>query len=129
MKRKVEAVEPRRTKEPPPSGQKPQGELSPKEVEAVAEELVAYHAQFHDLFGRREQREWSEFYMRGQLSDLERKTIEPMVLHFKGSDWAAVRAVQQFLGEGAWKDDPILERLQGLVAARPRGGVGPPPSI
>ena len=32
----------------------------------MAEELVAYHAQFHDLFGRREQREWSEFYLRGQ---------------------------------------------------------------
>jgi SRSO17 transposase len=116
MKRKVDVGERRQTTEPPPSGQKPQGGLSPKDVEAVAGELVAYHAQFHDRFGRREQREWSEFYLRGQLSDLERKTIEPMVLHFIGSDSAAVRAVQQFLGEGAWKDDPILERLQGLVA-------------
>src|SRR4051812_18233508 len=110
MKRKIEAGAARHTKEPPPSGEKAQGGVSPKDVEAVAEELVAYHAQFHDLFGRREQREWSEFYLRGQLSNLERKTIEPMVLHFKGSDWAAVRAVQQFLGEGAWNDTPILER-------------------
>jgi SRSO17 transposase len=115
MKRQVEAGEPRPSNEPPPSGQKPQGALSPKDVEAVAEELVAYHAQFHDLFGRREQREWSQFYRRGQLSDLERKTIEPMVLQLRGADRAAVRAVQQFIGEGAWQDDPILERLQGLV--------------
>jgi SRSO17 transposase len=68
------------------------------------------------MFGRREQREWSKFYLRGQLSDLERKTIEPMVLALHGSDGAAVRAVQQFLGEGAWQDDPILWRLQELVA-------------
>ena len=49
-------------------------------------------------------------------SDLERKTIEPIVLQLKGADWAAVRAVQQFLGEGAWQNGPILVRLQGLVA-------------
>jgi SRSO17 transposase len=102
--------------EPPASGRKPQPPLTPNDVEIMAEELVAYHAQFHDLFGRREQREWSEFYLRGQLSDLERKTIEPMVLALHGADGAAVRAVQQFLGEGAWQDDPILWRLQGLVA-------------
>jgi SRSO17 transposase len=101
--------------EPPPSGQKPQRSLAPRDVEAMAEELCVYHALFHDLFGRREQREWSEFYLRGQLCELERKTIEPMVLALKGADWAAVRAVQQFLGEGAWKDDPILWRLQGLI--------------
>jgi SRSO17 transposase len=116
MKDQVHASERRRPSEPPPSGQKPHGRLSAEEVTVVADELVAYHAQFHDLFVRREQRAWSECYLRGQLSDLERKTIEPMVLHLKGSDWAAVRAVQQFIGEGAWNDDRILQRLEGLVA-------------
>lgn len=82
----------------------------------MAEALVAYHAQFHDLFARREQREWSAFYLRGQLSDLERKTVEPMVLALKGDDRAAVRAVQQFLGEGAWDDARILARRETLVA-------------
>jgi SRSO17 transposase len=82
----------------------------------MAEELVDFHALFHDLFVRREQREWSAFYLRGQLSDLERKTVEPMVLALKGADQAAVRAVQQFLGEGTWNDTPILWRLQSLIA-------------
>jgi SRSO17 transposase len=81
----------------------------------MAEELVTYHALFHDLFQRREQREWSEFYLRGQVADLERKTVEPMVLALKGPDLAAVRAGQQFLGEGAWEDGPILVRHQRLV--------------
>src|SRR5919109_263831 len=116
MESKVEAGAPPPVNEPPPSGRKPQGGPSPKEVEAVAEELVAYHARFHDLFGRREQREWSEFYLRGQLSDLERKTVEPMVLQLKGADTAAVRTLQQFLSLGTWNDDPILWRLEELIA-------------
>jgi SRSO17 transposase len=100
----------------PPSSQKPEGNLAPRDLEGIAKELVTYHAFFHDLFQRREQREWSAFYLRGQLADIERKTVEPMVLALKGSDLAAVRAGQQFLGEGAWEDAPILARHQRLVA-------------
>src|SRR4029453_15020889 len=100
----------------PPRGKQPSGDLAARGLETMAEELVSYHAQFHDLFQRREQREWSAFYLRGQLADLERKTVEPMVLALHGPDLAAVRAGQQFLGEGAWADAPILVRHQRLVA-------------
>jgi hypothetical protein len=54
----------------PPSGQQPVMNLAPRDVEAMAEELVTYHTMFHDLFQRREQREWSAFYLRSQLSGL-----------------------------------------------------------
>lgn len=100
----------------PPSSQQPERNLAPSDLEGRAEELVTDHALFHDLFQRREQREWSAFYLRGQLADLERKTVEPMVLALHGPDLAAVRAGQQFLGEGAWEDGPILARHQQLVA-------------
>jgi SRSO17 transposase len=100
----------------PPSSQKPERNLAPRDLEGIAEELVTYHALFRDLFQRREQCEWSAFYLRGQLADLERKTVEPMVLALHGPDLAAVRAGQQFLGEGAWADAPILARHQRLVA-------------
>ncbi len=103
------------TADAPPSGRRP-GPLSGHDAAAMAEALVAYHAQFHDLFARREQREWSAFYLQGQLSALERKTIEPMVRALRGDDRAAVRAVQQFLGEGAWDDARILARREALVA-------------
>lgn len=102
--------------EAPPSGQKPAGGLARDEVESLAEELVAYHRRFGDLFARREQREWSEFYLRGQVSDLERKTAEPMVLALKGADRSSVRTLQQFLSIGAWADEPILRRLESLIA-------------
>jgi SRSO17 transposase len=100
----------------PPSGQQPMMNLAPRDVNAIAEELVTYHERFHDLFQRREQREWSAFYLRGQLSALERKTVEPMVRATYGPDAAAVRAGQQFLGQGSWDDRAILARHQGLVA-------------
>ena len=116
MSQRVRKHHPDWRREPPPSGQRPRSNLVPRDIKALAEALTAFHARFHDLFVRREQREWSALYLRGQLSDLERKTVEPMVLALKGADQAAVRAVQQFLGQGLWDDDPILWRLQHLIA-------------
>jgi hypothetical protein len=86
--------------EGPPSSQQSERNLAPRDLEEMAEELVTYHTLFHDLFQRREQREWSMFYLRGQLAALEHKSVEPMVLALHGPDLAAVRAGQQFLGEG-----------------------------
>lgn len=102
--------------EVPPSERPPQQALSPREVQATAKELLAYHESFKDVFSRTEQRQWSLFYLRGQLSDIERKTVEPMVHALRGVDPAAVRAVQAFVSEGAWNDTALLHRHQELVA-------------
>jgi hypothetical protein len=41
-----------------PSGQKPEMNLAPRDlVDLMAQELANYHAWFHDLFKRREQRD------------------------------------------------------------------------
>lgn len=101
----------------PASAQKPEGNLVSADLSEMASELVAYHQLFNDLFKRSEQRAWSELYLRGQLSSIERKSIEPMVLRLKGADRAAVRAMQQFLSDGAWDDEKILERHQSIVAS------------
>lgn len=100
----------------PPSGRKPESNPAVADVTAMADELQQYHGLFHDLFVRSEQRTWSAFYLQGHLSGIECKSIEPMVLALKGPDRAAVRAAQQFLGEGAWDDTVILERHQSHVA-------------
>jgi SRSO17 transposase len=91
--------------------------LASREAKQLAAELSSYYAGYAPLFTRREQREWAQLYLRGQLSNLERKSIEPMVLRERGKNLNAVRAVQQFIGEGGWDDDRILERHQQLVAA------------
>jgi SRSO17 transposase len=101
---------------PPPSGQAPSENLARRDAQRLAAELSDYYTAYALLFARREQRQWAQLYLRGQLSDLERKSIEPMVLRERGKDLNAVRAVQQFIGAGAWEDDRILARHQQLVA-------------
>lgn len=90
--------------------------LTTREVDSLADELRMYHRQFAASFQRREQRQWSLFYLCGQLSNLERKTIEPMVLELKDADSNAVRALDQFVGAGSWEAQSIIRRLQELVA-------------
>src|SRR3990172_1962682 len=102
---------------PPASGQPPSPKLLPRDVEASAEELLAFHGLFHDCFQRREQRQWSLFYLCGQLSNIERKTIEPMVLALHGPDLKAVRAAQRFVNDSKWDRVRMQERRQELVAA------------
>jgi SRSO17 transposase len=85
-------------------------DLTPQDVDNLREELQAYHAIYAPLFQRREQRDWSAQYVRGLLSDLPRKSIEPMVLALVGADRNAVRGMQQFLSAGTWDDAAILRR-------------------
>ncbi len=99
---------------PPPSGRPPQHNLAPHDVEALADELVAYHAHFAPLFQRAEQRKWALAYLQGQLLTLDRKSIEPMALALEGGD---VQGMQQFISDGPWDDERILEQHQQLVAA------------
>ena len=100
---------------PPASGQPPSPKLPDRDVEASARELTLFHQQFADCFQRREQRDWSLFYLCGQLSHLVRKTIEPMVLELLGVEGQAVRAVQRFIGANQWRWDVVLQRVQELV--------------
>lgn len=44
--------------------------------------------------------------MLGQLAPLEGKMIEPILLAALRKDAPDVRAVQQFISEGAWVDRP-----------------------
>lgn len=104
------------SKLPPPSGRKPKLKLTTREVDGLVDELRGYHRQVADIFQRREQRHWSLFYLCGQLSNLERKTIEPMVLALLGPDANAVRALDQFIGAGKWAAQKLIVRLQTVVA-------------
>jgi SRSO17 transposase len=94
--------------------------LRPEDLADVGEELAAYHAHFAPLFARREQREWAAVYLRGLLlADVRRKNVEAMALRLLGAGPDAarqVRALQQFIGEGAWDDEALLAEHQRLVA-------------
>ncbi len=88
----------------------PTMELGPHDIDTLVDALRAYHEIYSHLFQRREQREWASDYLHGLLLDIPRKSIEPMVLALRGDDLNAIRAMQQFVSEGAWADRPMLER-------------------
>jgi len=78
-------------------------ELVLQDVSELMTPLKEYRAIHAPLFGRSEHHERSELYVKGLLSlEVERESVEPMVLQLKGAIKNAVRAVQQFLGEGSW---------------------------
>src|SRR5579872_2532492 len=101
------------------------GTLSPElhfrsaDLESIGEDLVAYHARFAPLFARQEQRDWAEVYLRGLLvADVPRKNVEAVALRLLGAGPGAerrVRALQHFVGEGAWEDEAILAEHQRYV--------------
>jgi SRSO17 transposase len=87
--------------------------LAPHDIEDLLQELHQYHQQFSPLFQRPEQRHWCLLYLEGLLSQCERKAVEPMADRLVGGN---VRAMQQFVGDGAWADTAILDEHQKNVA-------------
>lgn len=87
-------------------------DLTPQEIEALADGLVQYHAEFAELYYRVEQAHWGEKYLQGLLLPVERKSIEPLALALEGGN---VQAMQQFIGQGQWQDEPLLHKHWHLV--------------
>jgi SRSO17 transposase len=76
--------------------------------------LTEYLHGFDDCFGRITARRHLDTYVLGQLSDLERKSVEPM------ADAAGTppRDLQQFLGLYRWDESAMRDLLQQRVARR-----------
>ncbi len=91
-------------------------DLKPQELDLIMEEWQAFHAIFSPLFGREEQRVWSQTYLHGLLLALPRKSIEPTILHLQGADVTAVRGLQQFITNSPWQDMLLLRHLWQEVA-------------
>jgi SRSO17 transposase len=87
-------------------------DLTPEEVEALADELIDYHAEFADLYYRIEQAHWGYKYMQGLMLPIERKAIQPMALALEGGN---IQAMQQFIGQGQWQDSKLLKKHWQLV--------------
>ena len=68
---------------------------------------------FHDCFARSEPRAHFFDYMVGQLSPLERKSIEPMALQVEGG---TIRGLQRFLSDVSWDEEQMRWNYHQLVA-------------
>ena len=83
-----------------------------RQIAALGRKLLAFLALFSDCFGRREARELLWVYVKGQLSNLGRKTAEAIALKFK----AAPRTLQRFLESIKWDEEKLRDRCQQIVA-------------
>ena len=86
-------------------------DLTPEEVEALADALIDYHAEFADLYYRIEQAHWGYKYMQGLMLPIERKAIQPMAMALEGGN---IQAMQQFIGQGQWQDIAVPKKILGL---------------
>lgn len=90
----------------------PQFTLEKKEVEDFIDELKGFHEQFVDCFSRSEPRENFFRYSAGQLSNLERKSIEPIALNIQGGE---VRSMQRFVSDVVWDESKMLQKYHNIV--------------
>jgi len=67
---------------------------------------------FADCFGRSEPREHLNHYVRGQLSNLQRKSVEPMALFNN----LTPHTLHEFLNTDVWDHARARDRLQQIVA-------------
>jgi len=82
-----------------------------KQIAALGRKLVAFLALFSDCFGRCEGRGLLLVYVKGQLSDLHRKTAEAIALAFG----TAPRTLQRFLESIKWDEAKLRDRCQQIV--------------
>ena len=82
------------------------------EIAGLESELVDFLGEFDDCFGRSEPREHLRTYVSGQLSDLHRKSIEPIAL---AAD-VPPRTLQRFLELVEWDGERLRNKLQQTIA-------------
>src|SRR5690606_2529415 len=90
----------------------PSCNLTEQDVQALRPQLAAFVDQFKACFARADQHAWAHAYLQGLLSDLPRKSIEPIALAFGLS----IRSLQAFIGNSPWAYEPLLVQQQALMA-------------
>lgn len=86
--------------------------MTADQILSLAPALAEFVGEFADCFGRAEPREHLRHYVRGQLSNLERKSVEPIAL----LNNIAPRTLQEFLNSDIWDHPRARDRVQQIVA-------------
>ena len=84
-------------------------------AEQITEQLSEYVELFNAVIGIRNQRAHFEKYLIGLMSNLERKSVEPIALRTMGEK--GVRSLQQFMTRSTLDDEKVSERYQQLFGA------------
>jgi SRSO17 transposase len=82
------------------------------QIQSLQSRLTQYLSRFADCFGRRDTREHLSVYVRGQLSDLGEKSVEPIAV----KAGVPPRTLQEFLASYRWDEDGLRKRLHTIIA-------------
>lgn len=86
--------------------------MDAEQIRGLRPMLARYLKRFDDCFTRKDTRAHLSVYVEGQLSGLQRKSVEPMAL----AAGVPVRTLQEFLSQHRWEEDRARDRLQQMVA-------------
>jgi SRSO17 transposase len=82
------------------------------EIRRLKPKMQRYLREFRDCFGRSDTRRHLGTYVAGQLSKLDRKSVEPIALAAR----VPPRTLQQFLNSLEWDQEQLIDTLQWRVA-------------
>jgi SRSO17 transposase len=82
------------------------------EIRRLKPKLLKYLQDYRDCFGRSDTRRHLQTYVEGQLSKLDRKSVEPIAL----AAGMAPRTLQQFLNSLEWDQEQLIDTVQWRVA-------------
>jgi len=89
--------------------------MTPEQMMVLGTAFAAYLRLFHNCFTQERTQEHFQSYCRGLISDLKRKSIEPMAL----ACGTAVRTLQEFLRDHVWTHLRMRDQLQQRLAQQP----------
>src|SRR5262245_13248442 len=95
-------------------------EVSAADVRGCRGRLRRFLQRYLPLFYREEQRELAEVVVQGKLSNLQRKTSEPIAYQAGRHR----KPVQHFVGAGAWDDEAVQLRFPLRVSRTSGDGSG-----
>src|SRR5947209_18707073 len=86
----------------------------------VLDRLAAYAEGFRDDFNRPRQAAWCGVYLRGLITDGDRKSAEPIANRVPLPPGLEVsdpdQALQQFLGQSTWDEQAVWRRSRSAMA-------------
>jgi SRSO17 transposase len=91
--------------------------MEAEQIRQLEPKLECFLGRFADCFARKDTRAHLGVYVRGQLSHLPEKSVEPIALEAG----VAPRTLQEFLSQLKWDDGRLRDRLQEVVRTEHAG--------
>lgn len=87
--------------------------MDAKQIRQLKPKLNRFLGRFADCFERKDTRAHLPVYVRGQLSDLPEKSVEPIAVEAG----VAPRTLQEFLSQLKWGEEKMRDRVQEIVVS------------